>query len=65
MLRSALLLLLFSLLPQQETVRSYGDSAQGDGLSYAADGQLKMPEHYREWVYLTSGIDMSYSPNLR
>ena len=23
--------------------------------------QLKLPEHYREWVYLTSGFDMSYN----
>jgi hypothetical protein len=23
---------------------------------------MKAPEHYREWVYLTSGFDMSYSP---
>jgi hypothetical protein len=24
--------------------------------------QLKLPEHYRDWVYLTSGFDMSYNP---
>src|SRR5256714_3438452 len=29
---------------------------------YTADGQLKVPENYREWIYLTSGFDMSYSP---
>jgi Cytochrome P460 len=62
MLRSALLLLLIALPPQQETVRSYADKVEGDGLSYAADGQFKMPEHYREWVFLSSGVDMSYSP---
>lgn len=31
---------------------------------YAADGNLKFPANYREWVYLTSGVDMSYSPNM-
>jgi cytochrome P460 len=31
---------------------------------YTGDGQLKLPEHYREWVYLTSGFDMSYNPSL-
>ncbi|MBB5345593.1 cytochrome P460 family protein [Tunturibacter empetritectus] len=62
MLRSALLLLLVALLPQQENVRSYPDTAEGVGLSYTTDGQFKMPEHYREWVFLTSGVDMSYSP---
>lgn len=29
---------------------------------YTADGRLKFPENYREWVYLSSGIDMSYGP---
>jgi hypothetical protein len=29
---------------------------------YTADGQLKLPENYREWIYLTSGFDMSYNP---
>src|SRR5215469_14174234 len=29
---------------------------------YTSDGQLKLPENYREWVYLSTGIDMSYSP---
>jgi hypothetical protein len=29
---------------------------------YAANGDLLPPRDYREWIYLTSGIDMSYSP---
>ena len=29
---------------------------------YTNDQQLKLPEHYREWVYLSSGFDMSYTP---
>jgi hypothetical protein len=32
------------------------------GPEYTSDGQMKVPEHYREWVYLTSGFDMSYTP---
>jgi hypothetical protein len=32
------------------------------GPQYTSDGHLKAPEQYREWVYLTSGFDMSYSP---
>jgi len=31
--------------------------------TYSEDGRLLFPANYREWVYLTSGIDMSYSPN--
>jgi hypothetical protein len=30
--------------------------------AYATNGDLLPPTNYREWVYLTSGIDMSYSP---
>ena len=29
---------------------------------YTSDGQLKLPENYREWIYLTTGFDMSYNP---
>jgi hypothetical protein len=32
---------------------------------YTGDGQLKVPEHYREWIYLTSGFDMSYNPGMQ
>ena len=28
---------------------------------YTADGKLKLPEQYREWVYLSTGMDMSYT----
>ena len=33
--------------------------------TYTSDGGLKMPEHYREWVYLSSGFDMSYRPTMQ
>jgi hypothetical protein len=29
---------------------------------YTADGSLTLPGDYREWVYLSSGFDMAYSP---
>ena len=32
-----------------------------DGPTYTADGAMKLPADYREWVYLTSGLDMSYT----
>ena len=32
------------------------------GPEYTSDGRLRFPEHYREWVYLTTGFDMSYNP---
>jgi hypothetical protein len=32
---------------------------------YTSDAQLKLPEHYRQWVYLTTGFDMSYNPAMQ
>ena len=32
---------------------------------YTGDGQMKVPENYREWVYLSTGFDMSYNPTLQ
>ena len=37
-----------------------GPARVGDGAFYTADGQIKYPEKYREWVFLASGLDMSY-----
>ena len=31
---------------------------------YTSDAQMKLPENYRSWVYLTTGFDMSYNPGL-
>jgi hypothetical protein len=31
-------------------------------LRYTASGELAFPADYREWVYLSTGLDMSYSP---
>jgi hypothetical protein len=30
--------------------------------AYTANGDMLPPTNYREWIYLTSGIDMSYAP---
>jgi hypothetical protein len=32
---------------------------------YTSDGQLKFPENYRNWIYLTTGFDMSYNPAMQ
>jgi hypothetical protein len=64
MLRSALLLFLLVVVPQPGP--SHPDAANAaarDAPTYTSDGQLKIPEHYREWIFLTSGVDMSYTPN--
>ncbi len=31
--------------------------------TYTDDGKLVLPNQYREWIFLSSGLDMSYAPN--
>lgn len=40
-------------------------SVPTDVPEYTGDGQMKRPENYREWIYLSTGLDMSYSPAAR
>ncbi len=35
------------------------------GPEFTQGGELKLPQGYREWVYLTSGFDMSYNPPMQ
>jgi hypothetical protein len=51
-------LLAVALVPLTAFVQSDATSSTPQ---YTSDGQLKMPENYREWIYLSSGFDMSYS----
>jgi hypothetical protein len=39
--------------------------APSSGPEFTGDAQLRLPEHYRDWVYLTSGFDMSYNPAMQ
>ena len=34
----------------------------GGPVQYAADGKMLLPKGYREWVFLSSGINMTYGP---
>jgi hypothetical protein len=36
-------------------------AASGDGPVYTKAGDLMLPANYREWVFLTSGLDISYT----
>jgi hypothetical protein len=52
-------ILLISLTPP-------GNAAgPGKGPEYDPAGRLQLPEQYREWVYLSSGFDMSYNPSMQ
>ena len=35
------------------------------GPDYTSSGELKLPEDYRQWVYLSTGFDMSYNPAMQ
>ncbi|HEX5482219.1 MAG TPA: cytochrome P460 family protein, partial [Terriglobia bacterium] len=36
--------------------------AESDVPQYTANGKLLLPQHYREWIYLSSGLGMEYNP---
>jgi hypothetical protein len=61
LLLSFLILVLFGamLAASQDS----GAGATGQTPTYTADGKLQFPMNYRQWVYLSSGIDMSYFNN--
>jgi Cytochrome P460 len=37
-------------------------AADPDALQYTSDGQMQRPKNYREWIYLSSGLGMTYGP---
>ena len=55
---AAVLFLLF-LVPGATPAQRPG---AGEGPVYTGDGQLQRPARYREWIYLSTGVDMSYNP---
>jgi Cytochrome P460 len=44
--------MLYTILPAQQ--------AGPDDPRYTSDGQLMRPDKYREWIYLSSGLGMTY-----
>lgn len=44
---------IFSITPEQ---------VASDSPRYTADGQMVFPAEYREWIWLSSGLGMSYNP---
>jgi hypothetical protein len=67
-MRTWLLLCLALLIPAQydsntAAAQTNENTSSTQTPTYTSDGRLLFPANYREWVYLTSGVDMSYSPN--
>lgn len=63
-MRVLLLLSLCTLLMSQDVPKAAAGSNKSNAPEYTADGRLIFPENYREWIYLTTGMDMDYNPEL-
>jgi len=44
------------------TAQAPATAAVSDGARFSATGALQRPSDYREWIYLTSGLGMTYGP---
>ena len=64
-MRILCLLCVCALLIFPVSSNAAGGAAASNEPRYTADGQLIFPENYREWIYLTTGIDMDYNPELQ
>ena len=67
MLKSLALLLIAILavltLPRgSQSVLAHNAARNPHRLQYTADGRMQPPSDYREWIFLSSGVDMSYNP---
>ena len=38
------------------------DHPASDAPQYTSEGRLRLPQNYREWVFLSSGLGMTYGP---
>jgi Cytochrome P460 len=54
--------LAFCVLPQDGQNNAAASDRPSDTPAYTPDGRLQPLTHYREWTYLTTGLDMSYTP---
>jgi len=61
-MNKAVKLALASLLIAIGIIALAGAPKNGSAVQYVSNGNLKFPPSYREWVYLTTGIGMSYGP---
>jgi len=56
-----LLVVIFAVIFMSGHSTSVAAAASGGTPVYAQNGDLLPPTNYREWIYLSSGIDMSYT----
>ena len=58
-LGNVLVIMMCALLASSTAAQT---SLPADAPRFGADNELARPENYREWIYLSSGIGMSYNP---
>jgi Cytochrome P460 len=46
----------------ESSLQAQGPAKNSHQPHYTADGRMEAPTDYREWIFLSSGVDMSYSP---
>ena len=56
--------LLFALTGSKAPANAQSSPKSSTAPVYTADGKLVFPPNYREWIYLTTGLDMDYSPTV-
>ena len=56
------LILLLGAFVAASHAPTQAQAARADAPTYSGDGKLVRPDDYREWVYLTSGLGMTYGP---
>jgi hypothetical protein len=56
--------LLIALTGSKSPVAASSPAENSTAPNYTADGKLVFPANYREWIYLTTGLDMDYSPTV-
>ena len=61
---SLLLLTVLLLSPTGSRLTVAQAAGPSDKPVFAADGKLEFPANYREWIYLSTGLNMSYSPRV-
>ncbi len=54
----------FVLWQGTQSLHAFGGGDSAHLPQYTRDGRLQLPADYREWIFLSSGIDMSYNPRL-
>jgi Cytochrome P460 len=57
--KTAIVILIAAVLPFLAADKR---STPSSGPEFTTDGELKRPVDYRQWVYLSTGFDMSYEP---